>query len=160
FLRLRQKRASASRRPVQKFLTWRMIFKVCLATAADYGNVQLFDSKNGVLRIVAQDGFDCEFLDYFDTVGYNDKCACSTAMDDRSRIVVTDVATDPRLSNESRGMLLRANVRSVQSTPLIDLGGKFLGMVSTHYSRPDVPLADVLKHVDNLAASFLANIKT
>ena len=38
------------------------------ASGADFGNVQLFDSTNRVLRIVAQHGFQREFLDYFDTV--------------------------------------------------------------------------------------------
>lgn len=53
---------------------------------------------------------------------------------------------------------MRAKVRSVQSTPLIDSSGKLVGMVSTHYSRPGGPMPDVLEHVDNLAADFLATI--
>src|SRR5215472_1352871 len=49
------------------------------ATEADFGNVQLFDSKNRVLRIVAHDGFESEFLGYFDTVSLEDNCACGRA---------------------------------------------------------------------------------
>jgi hypothetical protein len=56
-------------------------------------------------------------------------------MNGRSRTVIRHAATDPLFSNESRGVLMRANVRSVQSTPLIDPQAKFVGMVSTHYSR-------------------------
>lgn len=128
------------------------------ATAADFGNVQLFDSTNHVLRIVAQQGFESEFLNYFDTVCGKNDCACSVAMNERSRIVVTDVATDPLFSDDSRGVLLRAKVRSLQSTPLIDSLGKLVGIVSTHHCRPGGPMPHVLKHVDNLAASFLARI--
>ena len=88
------------------------------ATSADFGNVQLFDSTNRVLRIVAYHGFGSEFVDYFKTVSDSKECVCGVAMSGRTRIVVTDVATDPVFSDESRGVLLRAKVRSVQSTPV------------------------------------------
>jgi len=74
----------------------------------------------------------------------------------RSRIVVADVATDPLLSNDARTVLLRADVRSIQSTPLIDRLGKFVGMVSTHYRRPGGPIPHMWEQVDDLVASFLA----
>jgi CheY-like chemotaxis protein len=129
-------------------------------TEADFGNVQLFDSANHVLSIVAQHGFEGEFLDYFASVGCTDECACGKAMNGRSRVVVTDVATDSLFSKESRGVLLRAKVGSVQSTPLIDEQGSFVGMVSTHYSHPRGPRSGVLRNVDNLASSFLAKLNT
>lgn len=128
------------------------------ATAADFGNVQLFDSRSRVLRIAAQTGFENEFLSYFDTVSLKERCVCGRAMSARSRIVVTDVAIDPIFSSEVRGVLLRANVRSVQSTPLINSSGNFIGMVSTHYGRSGGPSADVWIRVDELAARFLAKI--
>ena len=120
--------------------------------------MQLFDATNRVLRIVPQHGLEREFLNYFDTVDCGNDCACSVAMNERSRIVVTDLATDSRFSNDSRGVLLRAKVRSLQSAPLIDSIGKLVGMVSTRHSRPGVPMPHMLKQVDNLAASFLAKI--
>jgi DNA-binding NarL/FixJ family response regulator len=129
------------------------------ATAADFGNVQLFDSMNRALRIVAQRGFENEFLSYFDTVTVKERCACGTAMKNRSRIVVTDVAIDPIFSSDVRGVLLRANVFSVQSTPLIDMSGNFVGMVSTHYGRAGGPSPHMWTRVDDLAARFLAKIK-
>jgi DNA-binding NarL/FixJ family response regulator len=129
------------------------------ATAADFGTVQLFDSANGVLRIVAQHGFESEFLRYFDTVSCKDKCVCGTAMNEGLRTVVTNVATDPLFSSDARGVLLSGNVHSVQSTPLIDPSGRFVGMVSTHYIRSGGPMSHMWKHLDDLAASFLAKIK-
>ena len=128
------------------------------ATAADFGNVQFFDSRSGVLRIVAQRGFDSEFLSYFDTVNVKERCACGTAMQKRSRIVVTDVAIDAIFSSDVRSVLLRANVRSIQSTPLINAAGNFVGMVSTHYACPGGPLPHMWTRVDDLAARFLATI--
>jgi len=128
------------------------------ATAADFGTLQLFDSTNHVLRLVVSHGFESDFLNHFDKVDYKSDCPCSRAMIGRSRVVVTDVATDSRLSTETRSALLGANVRSVQSTPLIDPQGKFIGMVSTHYGRAGTLSTDALRQVDNLAATLIAKI--
>jgi DNA-binding NarL/FixJ family response regulator len=132
---------------------------VIVSTAADFGVVQLYDSKNHVLRIVAQHGFERELLNNFNTLGNNVPSACNESMNERTRIVVTDVATDPHFSDYLRGLLLRAEVHSLQSTPLIDSAGKLVGVVSTHYLHPGIPSPDVLKHVDNLATSFLTKIR-
>lgn len=113
---------------------------------------------NRVLRIVVQRGFESEFLDYFDTVSCDDGCACGKSMNQRSRMVVADVATDALFSNDSREVLLRANVRSVQSTPLIDSSGNLVGMVSTHNTRPGSLMRYMWKPIDGLAAKFLADI--
>ena len=141
-----------------------VLASIIKATSADFGDVQLFDSTNRVLRIVAYHGFGSEFVDYFKTVSDSKECVCGVAMSGvamsgRTRIVVTDVATDPVFSDQSRGVLLRAKVRSVQSTPLIDPLGKFVGIVSTHFTRPGSPMPDLLGYVDNLAASFLAKLE-
>jgi len=129
------------------------------ATEANFGNVQLFDSTNQVLRIVAHRGFESEFLDYFDTVSCEDDCLCGAAMKAGSRIIVTDVMSDPVYSTDSRCVMLRANVRSVQSTPLIDHSGNFVGIVSTHYNHAGGPLPHMWKRVDDLAAGFLAKLQ-
>jgi DNA-binding NarL/FixJ family response regulator len=128
------------------------------ASGADFGNVQLFDSTNRVLRIVAQHGFQREFLDYFDTVTEEDASVCGAALKHAFRVVVQDVATDPLLTTESRGVLLRANVRSVQSTPLID-AARLVGMVSTHHSRPNEITSLALKQVDDFVAILLARLR-
>lgn len=127
------------------------------ASAADFGSIQLFESKRGELRIVAQHGFGREFLDYFDTVHRDHFCACGAAMNRLSRVVVTDVSIDPLFSNDSRAVLLRANVRAVFSTPLVLASGKLVGVVSTHYRHPGRPSPNVLQNVDALVSTFLAN---
>jgi len=127
------------------------------ASGADFGNVQLFDSTNRELKIVAQHGFQREFLAYFDTVTEEEASVCGAALKGKLRLVVQDVATDPLLTSESRGVLLRANVRSVQSTPVID-AGRLLGMVSTHYCRPNGISPQALTHVDDFVTSLLARV--
>jgi hypothetical protein len=52
----------------------------------------------------------------------------------------------------------RANVRSVQTTPLVDSLGTLVGMLSSHYSRPEGATPDRLKQLDIFAASFLAGL--
>lgn len=83
--------------------------------------------------------------------------ASGAALKGQFRIVVPDVATDPLFTTESRGVLLRASVRSVQSTPLID-AGKLVGMVSTHYSRPNGITPHGLKQVDDFVVSLLTKL--
>ena len=127
---------------------------IIAGTAADFGVVQLFDSTNRVLRIVAQQGFESEFMDRLNAMG-RVHSACNKSMNERSRIIVTDVATDPIFSDDLRDLLLQSNVRSIQSTPLIDLSGNFVGVVSTHCSHPGTPSLDDLMHIDKLATSFV-----
>ena len=107
------------------------------ATGADCGNVQLFDSSVGALRLVTHSGFGCEFLEYFHTVKQEDRCACAGALRTSSRLIIPDVATHPAFSNSpAKSVLLRAGIRSVQSTPLVDFDGTLLGVVSTHHKHP------------------------
>jgi len=112
-----------------------------------------------VLRIVANEGFETDFLEYFETVDCSAHCACGVAMNRQSRIVVGDVATNSVLSGESGQMLLQSNVRSVQSTPLIDMSGRFVGIVSTHYRHVDGPQPGMWPQADQIAASFMWQVQ-
>jgi DNA-binding NarL/FixJ family response regulator len=134
------------------------LISIIEATGADCGTVQLFDSTNRVLRIVAQQGFDGEFLNQFDTAGHDDQSAFNEATRGRSRIVVTDVASDPVFSDHVKDLLLRANIHSLQSTPLIDSSGELIGIVTTHNRCPGTPSPDQLKYLDNLVISFVTKI--
>jgi CheY-like chemotaxis protein len=131
---------------------------VVRASGADFGNVQLFDSTNNVLRIVAHVGFEREFLDYFATVVHENNTVCSSAMAGRERVVANDIAQYPFASRRATDVLLRAQVRSCQSTPLLCGTCGFMGVVSTHYTRPGGPEPEVLSEVDHLTSSFIANI--
>jgi hypothetical protein len=78
-------------------------------------------------------------------------------MNARSRIIVTDAATEPLFSSEARGVRLQAKVCSLPSTPLTDSLGNFVGMMPTH-CRPGGAMLPEWELVDNLAASLLAKI--
>jgi PAS domain S-box-containing protein len=98
---------------------------------ADFGNVQLYDSKSHALRIVAQRGFKQDFSDYFDSV-QEGTASCGTALLRKERVVVEDVLTDPSFAPHLE-VVVAAGYRAVQSTPLFSRGGEPLGMISTHF---------------------------
>ena len=132
------------------------LLRLCVeATGADFGNVQLFDSSRQELTIVSHHGFGSEFLDHFRTVS-SDSSACVRAMNRRSRVVVRDVASDPLFQDQrTRDVMHRARVQSCQSTPLITSSGKFIGVASTHSTRPRSFFPKVLKDVDALINPLL-----
>ena len=119
-------------------------------TRADKGNIQLVDAGTDNLKIVAQHGFDRPFLDYFARV-HGGMAACGTAMQERRRIIVEDVAESPIFDAESRKVMLEAGARAVQSTPLVTRSGKLLGMFSTHFQTPRLPADRDLQLLDVLA---------
>src|SRR5215472_5499874 len=61
---------------------------------AERGNVQLADPSSGALRIIAQHGFDEQFLDHFAVVD-DDRSACGRAARSGAQLVISDVITDP-----------------------------------------------------------------
>jgi GAF domain-containing protein len=105
---------------------------------ADRGNVQIVDPVSGSLRIAAQAGFSDEFLEYFAVVTDNDASACGIAARQHAQTVISDVNTDGRYAPH-REIAAASGYRAVQSTPLVDLRGHLVGMLSTHYPDPYSP---------------------
>lgn len=104
---------------------------------ADRGNIQVVDPASGSLRIVAQAGFSDEFLEYFAVVN-DDGSACGRAARQLEQTVIADVNTDPSFAPH-REIAAASRFRAVQSTPLVDLHGHLVGVLSTHYPRPYRP---------------------
>jgi PAS domain S-box-containing protein len=113
---------------------------------AVFGNVQLYDPKSHALKIVAQRGFEQDFLDYFDNV-QEGTGSCGAALERRERIIVEDVLTDPVFAPHLP-IVNAAGYRAVQSTPLTGRGGEMLGMISTHFRQPHRPSERDLRFVD------------
>jgi GAF domain-containing protein len=106
-------------------------------TRADFGNVQLFDPTTGALRLVAQHGFDRDFLEYFRIVD-DAYSACGRTLTTGMQIVIEDV-DDDRDFEPHRAIAGASGFRAVQSTPLADRTLSPLGMISTHFTRPHRP---------------------
>lgn len=99
---------------------------------SDMGTLQTCNDK-GVLAITSQVGFDSTFLDYFASVDSHTDTACGAAMAARDRVIVEDVTSSPYFGGGALPVMLNAGIRSLQSTPLFDRSGEFVGMLSTHY---------------------------
>ncbi|MFZ0943157.1 MAG: PAS domain S-box protein [Syntrophobacteraceae bacterium] len=108
-------------------------------SGSDMGNMQLLDNS-GKLKIVAHRGFEQPFLDFFNSV-HEGQAACGTALKERQRIIVEDIAESAVFTGSpAREVVLASGARAVQSTPLVSRSGHLLGMLSTHYKtqrRPD-----------------------
>jgi PAS domain S-box-containing protein len=118
-------------------------------TNADMGNIQLLE--NGVLKIVSQRGFKEPFLDFFNQV-HEGQAACGSALRNRERVIVQDVAQSAVFAgSHARDVMLAAGALAVQSTPLISRSGQLLGMFSTHFRSPHTPTERELRLLDVLA---------
>jgi len=113
---------------------------------ADFGNVQLYNPEIGGLELIAQRGFQQEFLDHFRIVR-DDGAACGRAMREGGRIIIEDVEIDPDFAPHRR-IAASAGFRAVQSTPLFSRGGEVLGMLSTHFRNPHRPSERELRLTD------------
>ena len=129
------------------------ITKTAIAiSGADKGNLQLFDETSRSLRIVAQQGFQEEFLKFFESVHDHAAASCGTAMVSSEQVVVDDVLTSKIFVGQpAQKVLLDAEVRAVMSTPLRSSKGNLLGIISTHYSRPGHPSERQLRLTNILA---------
>jgi hypothetical protein len=106
-------------------------------SGADRGNIQILSPVTGSLRIAAHYGFGAEFLEYFAQVDDRGS-ACGRAARERAQIIIADVDLDPGFAPH-RDIAAASGFRAVQSTPLVDLSGRMVGVVSTHYGRPFRP---------------------
>jgi PAS domain S-box-containing protein len=106
---------------------------------ANKGHVQLLDATTGALFIVAQRGFAGPFVEFFNQV-HGVVGSCSTAMQYGERVIVEDVTQSTAfMDTPALDVMLAADVRAVQSTPLISRTGRLLGLFSTHYPEPYRP---------------------
>jgi PAS domain S-box-containing protein len=115
--------------------------------SADKGNIQLLDGDNQTLRIIAQRGFQQEFLDFFREVSAGDQSACGRALRQGERIIIEDIELD-REYVPFRRLARAAGYRAVVSTPLIGANGTRLGMVSTHFGAAHRPTAQEIRRLD------------
>jgi len=120
-------------------------------SGADFGNIQLLDPKSSDLRIVTHRGFPQWWVDFWNQVSKG-QGTCGTALEQRARVIVEDVEQSPIfVGTPALEAQRQANVRAVQSTPLISQSGKLVGMFSTHHKRPHWPDEHAQRLLDLLA---------
>ncbi|MCB0168739.1 MAG: PAS domain S-box protein [Anaerolineae bacterium] len=120
-------------------------------SGADFGNIQMLNQTSGDLQIVAHRGFPSSWIAFWNSVTKG-KGVCGTALELGERIIVEDVEQSPLfLGTPALDIQRQADVRAVQSTPLVSRSGKTVGMFSTHYRTPTRPDHRVLRMLDLLA---------
>ncbi len=120
-------------------------------SSADKGCIQLVEHDSDQLKFAAQSGFDESFRDFF-TNARNGNSAWGKAMESHQRVIVEDITESEIYAGKpSLSMLLQADVRAVQSVPLLSSFGRLLGTISTHFSEPHRPSEQELRLMDLLA---------
>ena len=128
-------------------------------TRAEFGNAQLFDGVPGRLHLVAQRGFDAEFLSFFSVVD-DGSSACGVAAARNQAVTVPDVGRSPIFrGGDAGGVVLAAGVRSVHSVPLVDGDGRAHGVFSVHYPRPYAPDMNEQRLLRHLAAAAARRLR-
>ncbi len=128
---------------------------------ADMGNVQMLDPHKNVLEIVAQRGFQKDFLEFFREVSTDDDSACGRTLRAGRRTIIEDVETDDGYA-PYREIAAAAGYRGVQSTPLVGRDGAVYGMLSTHFRAPHRPSEQELRRLDlyiRQAIDFIERIR-
>ena len=119
-------------------------------SGADKGNIQLIDPESGVLLLVAHNGFEEHFVEFFSrsTPG----TACNEVLHTHQRVVVEDITQSEMFAGTpALETLSEAGVRAVQSVPLLSSSANLLGVISTHFSESYRPSEQELRLMDLLA---------
>lgn len=110
---------------------------------ADMGNIQIVDNT-GALRIVAQRGFQRDFLEYFACVRLDGSSVCARSFRAASPVVIRDVHEDAAFTPHL-AVAKSAGFRAVQTIPLVNSSGTVIGMLSVHFKSP-LPSSDWRMH--------------
>ncbi len=128
-------------------------------SSADRGNIQLLEPSDATLRITVHKGFGKEFLQYFRVVK-DTHSACGSAMSTMSRVVVSDVSSDAIFKGQKAlSIMLKAQARACQSTPLISSSGRLFGVLSTHYTDPHDFTRREFGHLDTVVRHFTGQLE-
>jgi signal transduction histidine kinase len=127
---------------------------------ADFGKVRVYNPALHGLEIVAQRGFDQDFVERFRVVALEDDSVSGMAIKTKNRVVIEDVECLPE---HGRRVAAMAGYRAIQATPLTSRSGDLLGMLLTHFRRPRSPTDRELRFVDlyaRQAADFIELLHT
>lgn len=119
--------------------------------------VRIDDAAGGLLFLAGQDGESLQvaaevdvskpLLAHAKTIRMGDGSATGQAASERRRVVIRDVAADPRLGAH-RAVAEAAQLRAVHATPLIDSDRKIRGVLTTFYGAPHHPSKTSLALID------------
>ena len=114
--------------------------------AAEKSVIQLYDSREDVLRLVKQLGFADEDAARFDRIPVGSHCY-GTAFKRKARVFIENVQLDQEFSQRAP-FFQKLGLVAAQSTPLFDANGIVFGVLSSYWSKPYRPSATDLNLLD------------
>lgn len=119
---------------------------------SDAASVQVYDEEHGGLRLAAWRGFHPVSAAFWELVVPESASTCGMALVTGERVVVPDLEVEPALAgSEDLYEYRRSRLSAVQSTPLVAVDGRVVGMLSTHWRTSHEPSASELRRIDALA---------
>ena len=113
---------------------------------APLGSVQLL-TREGALDMVGQVGFGEQIISAFPTVRLEDCTTCSVALQRKSRVIVSNLRTDPNFSGIAAALHAYGAIAAV-STPVLDNGRNVLAMISLYWHEQREPTERELRVLD------------
>lgn len=126
---------------------------IILLVGADKGNIRLLEGD--VLKMIVQRGFRQKDIDPHREVSIGDSARSRALLSD-GLVVIEDIETDP-VGAPYRDFARVAGFRAVVTVVLSARGGKPLGIISTHYTKPHRPDPQTLRRL-NLYARQAADL--
>ncbi|MBN8280972.1 MAG: DUF4118 domain-containing protein, partial [Gammaproteobacteria bacterium] len=109
---------------------------------SDFATLQLLHAARpgseaaGMLEMVAQEGLDPGIAEQWRWVTLDTRNPCALALRDQRRCEIADCLADDRITASERAALVAADIRAMQSTPLVSRSGRVIGTLSTQWRAP------------------------
>ena len=119
---------------------------------SDFASMQMFYPERGELRLLAHRGFNPTAATFWEWVRPGSGSTCGVALATGKRSIVPDIELCGFMAGtDALDNFRQAEIRALQSTPLISRAGHLVGMISTHWRTPHQPSERDLRHLDLLA---------
>jgi GAF domain-containing protein len=133
--------------PELKDLLDNFLQQAILLNGTRAGTLQIVNNSDHSLEIASSYGLSKEFLDHFKKVYINEGSVCSRAWKSGETVFIGDITQDRSFAHHLY-VAMRNNINSIVSTPLICSNGRFIGMISTHYTITRKPTKDSLQNFE------------
>jgi signal transduction histidine kinase len=116
----------------------------------DKGNIQLYDAQTGALRMAVHQGLGLHLTQQFSNPASS--FFSHPPSQKIERVICEDIADGSTLQNAQDVKILEGDgIRAMQSTPLVSLDGRLLGLLNNYFSAHRRPNSRELGYLDLLA---------
>lgn len=119
---------------------------------ADAASVQIFEADSRRLSLLASRNFHPESRSYWQWVDASSHSSYGQALNTQTRVIIQNIRDLAALDrSEDQAAFRQSGLSALQSTPLISRDGRRLGMISTHWRKPHLPVPSDFDLFDVLA---------